>query len=133
MIQIPGLILSRAPNTSARSLLVIAILLPQLLAQLRILFVHCRFAQLACNHVVVSAIGNIRRDCIGTAATAGTAAQSSASTIAALQTTARPLTLTLTTRTAAACAAISISVRGTAAALLTAGPTVAAVRTARAA
>src|SRR5262249_36961194 len=44
-----------------RALLVVAILLPELLAQLRIGFLHRRFTQLTRDDVVVAAVRNVRR------------------------------------------------------------------------
>src|SRR5690606_17804780 len=80
---------------STRRLLVVAILLPELLAQLRIRLVHRGLAKLARYDVIVAAIGDIRRDSARTAAAAGPAADaaSSAAALAALTLT---LTLALT-------------------------------------
>jgi hypothetical protein len=104
---------SRGP-TSAGPLLIIAILLPQLLAQLRIGFVHCSLAQLPRHDVVIAAIWNIRGRRVGPAAATGTTTHSA--TTAALTAFALAIALTL---------ALSLALSG-AAALLTGALAIAA-------
>jgi hypothetical protein len=65
---------------SAGPLLVIAILLPQFLAQLRISFVLSRLAQLPRDDVVITTVRDIRGRRVGPAAAAGTATYSAATT-----------------------------------------------------
>jgi len=75
------------------ALLVVAILLPQFIAQLRISFLHGGFAQLARDDVIVAAVGDIGRNRVGPASAAGAAADPSASAL--LAATALTLAITL--------------------------------------
>ena len=56
------------------ALLVLAVFLPELLAQLRVGFRHGRFANLLGDHVIVTAIGHVRGDGAGARTATGTTA-----------------------------------------------------------
>ena len=73
-------------GVQSASFLVLAILVPQLLAQLGIGLRHRGFAQLPCHDIIIAAVRDIRRNRIRAAATLGAAAvaATAATAIAAL-------------------------------------------------
>jgi hypothetical protein len=95
-------------DDSAGVLLVVAILLPQLLAQLRVGLVHRGLAQLTRNDVVVASVGDVGRHGVRPAA-AGCTAADTAATAALLTTFALALTLALSALRAALAALLTLA------------------------
>jgi hypothetical protein len=80
---------------STSTLFVVAIFLPELLAQLRVRLVHRGFAQLTRDDIVIAAVRNISRNRVRPAAAAGTTAISTTATLS-VALTLLPLALALT-------------------------------------
>src|SRR5690606_9563098 len=77
------------------ALLIIAVLLPEFLAQLRIALVHGCFAQLTRHDVVVAAIRNARGHGVRAAASGGTATDAAATALPATPTVTLALTFAI--------------------------------------
>src|SRR5690606_22091226 len=114
------LYLSKSPMPSATFLtystgilLVIAILVPEFLAQLRIFLLHRRLAQLPRDDVVIAPVRNVRRHRIRAAASACAATDATATALsaAALRSTAGRLTCTTSTALTT-CFALPVTLSG---------------------